>query len=465
MGTEFFRRNAVCLFAACGLTLIQANFGSWQQAVGSDIERSLNYYSSQPSFALQPSSQEDDENVPESEQSEVATPPPVPLDAYPFLAGERPVRIARAPNMFGDFFARSGTLLINSQVNDVSFPSSVRGVVDFVTSSRSKVADNNRAIVTDRLFLTFNHFHNALNAEADLSSLMQNDARVSRRFSVDRYTIGFEKTLPGSFCSVEARMPFQGTYQFDAAIPASSIGVAGGKIGNLGVILKREFPASENLSVAAGLGVEFPTGSDFRGRALAELIVDPALNNSILFSVRNEAVHLQPFVGLTSTINDRLFVNAFLQLDLAANSQSVIVQGTTIGANRTLGKFTEQSFLYVDLGIGCWLYDRPAANWLRGVAAIVELHYSTTMQDADVVRGDFDDPTMFRTGNLTIANPSNRMDILNLTMGLDIEIARTNVRVAAVAPLRDNSVAAVGQMQSSDRIFDAEIQVQVNRRF
>src|SRR5688572_18265144 len=44
----------------------------------------------------------------------------------------------------------------------------------------------------------------------------------------------------------------------------------------------------------------------------------------------------------------------------------------------------EQTLLHVDLGVGYWLLRNPEASWITGFAPTVELHYTTTLEDADV---------------------------------------------------------------------------------
>jgi len=105
----------------------------------------------------------------------------------------------------------------------------------------------------------------------------------------------------------------------------------------------------------------------------------------------------------------------------------------------------------LDLEIGRWLYRNPRAPWLSGVACVVEFHYTTTLQDADSVTA------IVGLDSLTFGNSANRMDVPNLTVGLHGEIAdRTLLRVGGVFPLDDDA---------DDRFFDAELQVQVERRF
>ena len=55
-----------------------------------------------------------------------------------------------------------------------------------------------------------------------------------------------------------------------------------------------------------------------------------------------------------------------------------------------------------------------------------------------------------------LSNFANRMDVVNATVGIHTEIARhTTLRVGGVFPLTDGT----------DRLFDAEVQIQLNRYF
>jgi hypothetical protein len=117
--------------------------------------------------------------------------------------------------------------------------------------------------------------------------------------------------------------------------------------------------------------------------------------------------------------------------------------------------------MQIDVGGGYWLYRNPSKRRsLSGLAALAELHYTTTLDDADIVTVP---ETPIRTG--TQANPigpldpprlgnlANRLDILNVTVGTQMLFGE-NIAVAVgyVAPLRDDF----------DRTFDGELNVQLN---
>ena len=94
------------------------------------------------------------------------------------------------------------------------------------------------------------------------------------------------------------------------------------------------------------------------------------------------------------------------------------------------------------------MYRNRCSFGLSGLASLVEVHYTTAMEDADSVTGT---ASGFRFGNL-----SGRSDVVNLTVGLHAEFAEdTLCRVGCALPLGTGA----------NRSFDSELQVQLERRF
>lgn len=340
------------------------------------------------------------------------------------------IRLASVPNTFGDFgmiAASFGTFRMSEF--------QLESIVDLPAaggSRRVKIAENNKPLPDNRLFFNYNHFHNVYALRETVPFAPGAPSRV-QRLPIDRYTLGVEKMFLDDLWSVELRMPFNGS--FDAEL--QEVAVSGGNIGNLAVILKRLLYADETLAVAAGMGIDTPTGSDVTGRVLGTQ-----------FELHNDALHLLPYVGFLWHPDDRWFLTGFLQVDIATGGNRVDVIDEFDG-RRTVGQFTEQNLLYADLGGGWWLYRNPYAEKWTGVAALVEFHYTTSLQDTDIVVSPQHD--------LMISNPVNRFDVVNVTAGVQVEVFNTsNLRVGGAFPLgtRDDR-----------RFFDAEVQVQFNRRF
>jgi hypothetical protein len=338
-------------------------------------------------------------------------------------------RLASVPNMFGDFFFPTGSVRIisldgsNFETGQGSFTLPAAG-----GSRRVKISENNKALPDDRIYFMYNHFHNALTFQQQ--SLAPPGPFVSHQQSVDRYTAGIEKMFWDDLWSVEVRMPLTGNIDYSTP----QLGVQGGNVGNLAVILKNLLYTSENCAVAAGLGLDIPTGSD----------VD-AQYGDVNLNFQNDAFHLLPYIGLIHTHQDTLFLTAFAQVDLATSGNEVLLN------NESLGYFTEQNLLYLDLAVGSFLFNDPTARRLTSVAVSGEVHYTSTMQDTDVIAAS----DLFNA--MRITNPYNRQDIVNGTVAVQFAIANTtNFRVAGVFPLGSDI---------DQRYFDSELQFQVNRRF
>lgn len=338
------------------------------------------------------------------------------------------IRLAATPNMFGDLPSLNGggmAVLATGPFGTASASFPLAG-----GSRRMKIAENNQPLTQDRAYFLFNDFHNALAGEViGVSSVHQS-------FAVERYTFGVEKTFRDCLWSVEARIPLSNQMDFGA----TDFSVVGGTVGNLNVVLKRMIFETECAAGAIGVGIDTPTGSEVRGYAYPTAFV-----------MHNQAVHLQPYLGVMGLPNACWFWEGFLQVDVPTNGNRIDYSDRFSGTG-TFGTLNEQTLLYADFTVGRWLYRNRCARVLRGMAALVEVHYTGTLQDTDTVTGSV---YPYLT-HLTFTNPANRVDIVNLTVGLHNEIAcNTLLRVGGVFPLT----------YGDNRAFDAEIQVQLERRF
>jgi hypothetical protein len=343
------------------------------------------------------------------------------------------IRLASIPNMYGDIGMSMGQIVVPPFIdsNEGRVSAGIFDIPSAGGSRRVKIGDNNVALPTDRVFFMYNHFHNVFQFnEQPLNP--PGAPPINRQMHLDRYTAGFEKMFLDDLWSVEVRMPFNGSFDYRG----SAVAVEGGNVGNLAIILKNLLYVDDNTAVAAGLGIDIPTGSD----------VTTSING-IDLHFQNDALHLLPWIGFTTAIGEQFFMTGFLQVDIAANGNEVLAPQF----DRSLGFFTEQNLMYLDLAVGTWLYNNPYAERLTSVALLGELHYTTTLQDTDVI-----EDTVFGS-EFFIGNVFNRQDILNGTVAVQFEIANTtNFRFAAVTPLSNSP---------DRRLFDSELQFQVNRKF
>lgn len=349
-------------------------------------------------------------------------------------------RLARVPDIFGDF-SWSGSAASQVNVPLFGFAFIDADVPLAGGSRRIKIGENNRALPTDRAYFVYNHFHNAL--EASSAPAPNAPPLTTNSFDVDRYTIGFEKIIGDSDWSIEVRMPFTGRDSVFSSSPAMpntpALQLVGGKVGDLGLIAKRLVYLDECSVISAGVGLTNPTGSDvFSTR--------PGLPLMESFSIENRSFHLLPFVAAMSTPSDDWFWHGFAQLDLALNGNRVDVTNL-LGPTQTF-KLNDQALLHLDVGVGQWLYREDCSSSLTGLAALLELHYTTTLQDADIV------PLLGGFGSL--GNTLNRVDVVNLTAGLHAQFQNgLQLRFGAVVPLTG----------TDERFFDSELQAAVIRRF
>ncbi len=335
-------------------------------------------------------------------------------------------RLASIPKMFGDIFVPSGQLVQTRIDTPSNQPSIFVSDLPFGGARRSKITENDHILPDDRVFFLYNHFHNSLT----LQQIPFAAPPAIQQSHVDLYTVGIERMYLDDLASVQVRMPF--TSSFDAISGPTMLD--GGNIGNVSIVNKFLWYTEETLAIGGGVTVDLPTGSDFN-------ITD----GGSAWTLHNSSVHLLPFVGFVAVPDDRMFLQFTAQLDFAANGNALT--GTdTVGGER----YTEQNLLYLDLNFGKWLYQDPEAEALKGIAAITELHYTSAIQDTDIL------PVPVPVGAGFLTNFANRFDVLNLTAGLSAQVGLTDLRVAAVVPLRDGL---------DNRFFDTEVQVQANRRY
>ena len=326
-------------------------------------------------------------------------------------------RLARTPEMFGDFLGPQLCLPIDDPTLKQTAVAPGGGI--------TKISDANKAAIGCRTYLIYNHFHNAIEAALEVGPGFDE----LKRSSIDRFVFGLERPLGASPWSAEFRVPifvdlgpsFPGVSTYDA-----------GNMGNIAGILKRELYSTDVAVLSAGLGVSLPTGDD----------IDAAGDDEFLL-IRNEAVHLLPFVGV-QRLWDRWFLHGFAQLDIDVN-------GNTVEGERTFfdsDVLTDQTLLFLDLSVGRWFYQNDYSPYVRGLAGLFEIHYETALEDADIVVldiGPFPGPA-------TIGNMINRFDVVHVTAALQADLGqRASLRVGASAPVTSGD----------NRFFDAEVAVQL----
>jgi hypothetical protein len=424
--------------AVIGAVLLAALSCAGSRASGQEF---ADYYGSRTASEFDDQARAEEEFALASwlQQPGVRAPAPTLSTAPRTTQTSRQSGLASVPNMFGDCGPTTANITIlraNGATTDAQFMLPVIG-----GARTAKIAENGVALPTDRIFFNYNHFHNIFQMQSQTSA--PPGPLLARQEPIDRYTIGFEKTFFDGLTSIELRMPFNGAY--DASLPGLS--VSNGNIGNLGLLFKALLYEDDALGIGVGLGLDTPTGTD----TIARL-------GTVNLQFQNDALHILPYIGFMYSPGDPImgwgdtwFMSGFMQFDATASGNNVqfVDPGNQLGTS--LGQFNEQNVMYFDLAVGYWIYRDPDAYRLTGLAIVGEAHYITAVQDADLVAGTANG------AGAVVTNTLNRFDVVNGVVALEALLFDTSsLRVGGVFPM--------GQADDK-RFFDAEVQVQFNRRF
>lgn len=339
-----------------------------------------------------------------------------------------------APNMIGDFSAVSGLQLIGIIPPPPGPPapdSVVYASSPMPSAYRYKVAEDNSPFPRCRILLDYNRFQGALRqSDSDLGG-------SSRTKSLNRFTVGFERAFWNKRASIQVHIPLFTSAGFASAAAPNSFAISARSVGNLQLTGKYLFFNNGIGAMSGGLAMTLPTGYNVNGVVGG----DP-------YSIKNQAVHLMPFIGFYRSLAcNRAYLQGFAQLDLDTNGNTVSYAGGT-------SRLQDQNLFYLDIGSGYWLYQNACCEGrLRGLASIVEFHYTTTIQDTDsaVLTG--------ANGTFAAGNLLNRVDIPTLTVGAHAQFSRSNGRVGFVFPLRSKASPFPG---ITSRPFNWEFVAQYN---
>jgi hypothetical protein len=349
--------------------------------------------------------------------------------------------------------------------------------------SRANLAENNAALPVDRVFLNYQHFHNI--SSTDFATPLSPDATAS--IDIDRVTFGWERTFCDGLFSLDVRVPVTRQLSSDLLIlsppdmPTPAVDERNTELGNLTGIFKLLLVEGRQLSLSTGLGLNVPTARDvqvrFVGGSNALVLPQPPLPPVLMpdffgvseVTVRNETFNLSPFLAALWTPSDRVFLHGFAQWDLPLNpfsvetNEHVFITGPEFETDpieirqTSAGELSQQELLRLNLGVGYWLWRNPASRGLTALVPTIEMHYTTTLEDAEIFETFLPVPVPGSPEPLllprTLGNLANRVDLLNLAAGSTAFIGqRTTIAAAGILPLRNDS----------DKPFDFEANVQLN---
>lgn len=231
----------------------------------------------------------------------------------------------------------------------------------------NKIAENGTVLPQDRIFFRYGYMD-----AVRYSNLPRH---------LNRFTPGFEKSFLDGFFSVEVRAPFASDMSTSSILSENQFtNGSDAQFGNLSIYTKFLLRQTETLAFSSGLGVITPTANDTK--------VSQA-NGLDVLRIKNESVHLQPFIGSLLTPNDRWFIQSFLSADIDTSGNTVLLNHDGQGLSKA-GILNDASVLFADIGAGFWLYQSPNTRGLTGIAPMLEVHQNTLLGSGDSVsKGPF----------------------------------------------------------------------------
>jgi len=286
--------------------------------------------------------------------------------------------------------------------------------------------------------------------------------------------------------------------------PQNTRGSDDTEFGNMSVILKGLLYRSDVFAFSGGVGFGIPTANDTHV-TVTDYLGSVDFNNVGLqrirdFNIKNQTWGVSPFLAMLFTPNDRFFAQGFLQIEVPVNKSEIDYTETIpINANPGLlvGQFLtdpsrppdvrntpfsvtdhirDQTLMHLDFGTGYWVFRDSHQDWLTGLAPTLELHYTHSLNSADVVTlprdpafeivplNTFSPSPIGPIPNINTINPPaptvgslrGPIDILDLTGGVTALISdRATIATAVSVPLRSGS----------NKTYDWEFQLQLNYYF
>jgi hypothetical protein len=340
-----------------------------------------------------------------------------------------------APNMIGDTIGYGGTGYIT--LGFTTIPFSPGGGRKF------KASTNQSPVPEQRFFYNFHWFEDAL--------AVQGPGTPIEFIDVTRHEFCWEWPIWNGLASAQIQLPLSNS--IDSTITEYDLTMGGfgapaftdAEIGNIALALKGLLYETDCDALSLGLAVDLPTAED--------VVISDAGGMVGTLHVESEAVTLSPFVGYVYQSPCRWFAQGFLQLAVALNENDYRLDTP---AGDTVGDIDEETLFFGDVGVGFWFYHSDYDGMgcggqtgcgSYGVAGIVELHYSTSLDDnTNVPIDDFNPLNRFEYSNF---------EWVNLTLGFAAHYDCWTLTPAVVVPGRD----------APDRQFDVEWTVQLNRHY
>lgn len=294
---------------------------------------------------------------------------------------------------------------------------------------RNKLAENVSPMPRDRVFFNYSFFSNVpLTPSGPLNP-------GAGGTPVSRFTPGVEKTFFEGATSLELRLPFASTLNQNIFADGTT-NTTNLQFGNISLIGKGLIYRSDTFNMSTGMQITVPTAPD----------ISASTGGGIpLYTIKNQAVHLAPFLAGLYTPDDRLFAQGLLQVDVDTNGNSLSANNFDGLGLTQAGRLRDATFLYFSMAGGYWVYRNPD-NWISGIAPTAELHYNRSVSA----------PNTINSGGNFFASSHNSIEVINAVIGCNFEINQNSMLTLGYAtPLGGGA----------DRQFDGEFRAFFNYRF
>jgi hypothetical protein len=392
--------------------------------------------------------------------------------------------LSDVPYMIGDTPSGGGGVIqLGGFPNDNTsgqFPTgspSIRIEHPSVGGSRLNISENNSPFVTDRVYVNYRHFHNA--SEVDIFGYAPTGGRNS--LDVNAWTLGIERKLTEN-SSLDFRLPIISQLSSNLNItqttgPVTSFPLndTDTSLGNIGLIYKVCLLETDALYWSAGTALNLPTAPNVSVRTNIndDQFQDYSPANGLPLGgpfpyrlsmnarYRNDTVNLTPFLAAIVRPTSSTYGMSFLQLDVPLNPSRVDISGTSFTNNvqssafDLQGRLDQQVLLRANLGAGKWLWQNDRDRLINSMGFQGEMHYTTSLNDADFLGPTSAAPNLGFGSDVGFGNTANRIDLLDSVLAVQSVLQRTLITNAFVVPIRSGS----------DRVYDFEYSLSVNRRF
>ena len=341
--------------------------------------------------------------------------------------------------------------------------------------NRFNAAEAGSFLPQDRVFFTYRHMHNA-NTTNFLGFQETND--------VEKFVVGFEKTLCDGMISAELRVPLLRQLDSDVFLSAGGpadayFGDRSGEFGNMAANFKILLAQQRRFAIGAGLAVNIPTAEDVAISQYYDTTINisqsPLVDGVADFTLhgwfKNDTVSLVPYLAWAVQPSSRCFHQGFLQIDAPLNSSGARVDsdGTITpgpGYDATgfttsdSGEFFHQTLLRLNANFGYWLTRGRRNGMPSGLAALFEVHYTTALDDPSgfsapittIVDGSNINPDI--PVDATVGAGTGDYDVVNISSGFAVDLGTCVITNGVIVPVT-----------RSERFFDFEYNLQVNKRF